>query len=349
MITTVLLFTSVGRSAEPSSRLDCAAGLAPNITILKQNSQLTIIYLKTLTKEQYEEAKKEFGAEYAGLFGADYNEYVNRRSRYFESITLNYDERRALDLYISHLSDEARKGYFKCVETLSTHAYGLWLDFINETDKAVTLHLRYTNAPMTKDPIKVHFTTIGTSTSLQDYTIYKGGSYDVELQRPASDIDIRVSVNGGGLSDSAVSAGRVPLPIYEPVDTPHTEVLQLTRFGNYHLILGNVDCPNCKDLFYAVLTPALPVSSFDSVAYLRSENAGHWYRCSVQTNCETLEFTPTTARSKDTSCRGATTCVIWRVTDDGTQSTDWIEVSYRTHDRRCIKNCEYNHLQNLLQ
>src|SRR6266852_1449057 len=152
LITTILLSTSVGRSAEPSSRLDCAAGLAPNITTLKQNSQLTIIYLKTLTSEQYEVAKKEFGAQYAGLFGADYNEYVNRRSKYFESTTLNYDERRALDLYISYVSDDARKGYFKCVETLSTHAYGLWLDFINETDKAATLHLRYTNAPMTQDP-----------------------------------------------------------------------------------------------------------------------------------------------------------------------------------------------------
>jgi hypothetical protein len=96
----------------------------------------------------------------------------------------------------------------------------------------------------------------------------------------------------------------------------NTFKITLQRGRDYSHVGGDVDCPNCKDLYCAAL-PLNGGTTFVSVQYLggRPTKNNHWYRCQVQADCGRPEFSyPADPRFE---CDGKNACNICRATDDG--------------------------------
>jgi hypothetical protein len=96
-----------------------------------------------------------------------------------------------------------------------------------------------------------------------------------------------------------------------------TENFTLQRARDFTFAGGNVDCPNCKDMFCARLQPGTAgatVVSIKTIAQRPARN-NHWYRCEEAAKCGRPEFSnPTDPRE---SCVGKTACLVCRATDDG--------------------------------
>jgi hypothetical protein len=91
----------------------------------------------------------------------------------------------------------------------------------------------------------------------------------------------------------------------------------LQRVRDYHYSGGNVDCPNCKDMYTAVLTVPAPGAKITSISTTAQRPAAnnHWYRCQVKADCGRPEFSdPNDARL---DCIGKSTCYVNRASDDG--------------------------------
>jgi hypothetical protein len=99
--------------------------------------------------------------------------------------------------------------------------------------------------------------------------------------------------------------------------TPGTQDFTLQRARDYQHTGGNVDCPNCKDLYSATLNPPVAGAKILSIQTLRQrpEQNRHWYRCQVESRCGRPEFSDPGDPTKD--CIGKTSCVVNRATDDG--------------------------------
>src|SRR5438270_5543624 len=91
----------------------------------------------------------------------------------------------------------------------------------------------------------------------------------------------------------------------------------LQRVRDFHYSGGNVDCPNCKDMFTARITPPVPGALVTSVTVTarRPNTNNHWYRCQKESRCGRPEFSdPNDARL---DCIGKPSCDVNRATDDG--------------------------------
>jgi hypothetical protein len=119
--------------------------------------------------------------------------------------------------------------------------------------------------------------------------------------------------------NSPCATGR---PVKEDVETvkpatPQEANFTLQRVRDFHYSGGDVDCPHCKDMFTARLTPPLAGAVIISmtVTARRPTKNNHWYRCGVETQCGRPEFSdPDDPRL---TCIGRTACNVNRVTDDG--------------------------------
>jgi len=96
-----------------------------------------------------------------------------------------------------------------------------------------------------------------------------------------------------------------------------TENFTLQRARDYHFVAGNVDCPNCKDMYCSTLHPnamGAKIISIETVAQRPTSN-NHWFRCQFAAKCGRPEFSdPNDARF---DCAGKTSCNVCRATDDG--------------------------------
>lgn len=108
-----------------------------------------------------------------------------------------------------------------------------------------------------------------------------------------------------------------------------TQKYTLQRARDYHHGPSPVDCPNCKDYFYAliVVPGGAQVTSIQWLARRPTVN-NHWYRCEVEAKCGTPEFSdPSDSRL---SCVGKSQCYVNRASDDGVGNyEDDIQVTYQ--------------------
>jgi hypothetical protein len=212
----LLCFTVPLLAQSSSSRLDCVAGLSPDISVLIHNDTFRLIYLRTLTREQYDGAKSHFGGQYADLFGANYDEYRARRDHYFDQQYLNIDLATSTQEYVQSVPAAARLAYFRCVERLS-NTFGLWVTIVNEDAAAATAHVRYNNGPGSPS-LQVYAEIAGSNSAWPHGGILLpvNGTRDITLSRASAGATIRITVhgpNGSGFSDAAVSfPPRAPVP-----------------------------------------------------------------------------------------------------------------------------------------
>jgi hypothetical protein len=89
-----------------------------------------------------------------------------------------------------------------------------------------------------------------------------------------------------------------------------------------------VGCPQCKDLFYAVLhsPTGTKITSIVVVARRPTKN-NHWYRCQLEVECGVQEFSD--ANQHNQSCVGTSTCIVWRATDSKSNQEDDIKITYQ--------------------
>jgi hypothetical protein len=101
---------------------------------------------------------------------------------------------------------------------------------------------------------------------------------------------------------------------------PATQDFTLQRARDYTHVGGNVDCPNCKDLFSATLTPPMAGAKIISIVWLRRRPTvnNHWYRCQAEAKCGRPEFSNPANPTEE--CNGQTSCLVNRATDDGVGS-----------------------------
>jgi hypothetical protein len=111
---------------------------------------------------------------------------------------------------------------------------------------------------------------------------------------------------------------------------PGTQDFTLQRARDYTRTGGNVDCPNCKDLFSATVNPPAVGDTITSmeVTGRRPEDNNHWYRCQVEVRCGRPEFSDPANPTED--CLGKTSCLVNRASDDGVGSyEDDIRMTYQ--------------------
>jgi len=111
---------------------------------------------------------------------------------------------------------------------------------------------------------------------------------------------------------------------------PGTQDFTLQRARDYTHTGGNVDCPNCKDLYSATLNPPVAGAKILSmvVTARRPTTNNHWYRCQVEAKCGRPEFSDPANPTLD--CIGKTSCLVNRATDDGVGSyEDDIRMTYQ--------------------
>jgi len=111
---------------------------------------------------------------------------------------------------------------------------------------------------------------------------------------------------------------------------PGTQDFTLQRARDYTHVTGNVDCPNCKDLYSALVKPPVAGAKIVSmeVTGRRPATNNHWYRCQLEAKCGRPEFSDPADPTKD--CIGQTSCLVNRATDDGVGSyEDDIRMTYR--------------------
>ncbi len=95
-----------------------------------------------------------------------------------------------------------------------------------------------------------------------------------------------------------------------------TQKYTLQRARDYHHGPSPVDCPKCKDYYYSLIV-APGGTQIASIQWLarRPTTNNHWYRCEVESNCGTSEFSdPNDSRL---SCVGKSQCYVNRASDDG--------------------------------
>jgi hypothetical protein len=113
---------------------------------------------------------------------------------------------------------------------------------------------------------------------------------------------------------------------------PRTGTLDFTlqRVRDFHYSGGDVDCPNCKDMFTARIAPPVAGTVITSVTVIarRPTSNNHWFRCQVEARCGRPEFSdPNDARL---DCIGKTVCDVNRATDDGVPGyEDDIRMTYK--------------------
>ncbi len=96
-----------------------------------------------------------------------------------------------------------------------------------------------------------------------------------------------------------------------------TQDFTLQRARDFHFTAGPVDCPNCKNMFSALVAPPAPGAKITSITWLqrRPPDNNHWYRCQEEAKCGRPEFSdPNDARL---DCVGKTSCFVNRASDDG--------------------------------
>ena len=129
------------------------------------------------------------------------------------------------------------------------------------------------------------------------------------------------------------SPGKVPRDATEnkscgrALPAPQSHNLTLSRARDYRFVAGNVDCPNCKNLFCATFQPPLPNTRFVNTDYVAMRSQGHWCRCQVQSKCGRAEFSDPADPKQD--CAGKQSCNVCRATDDATEAEDDITFTYQ--------------------
>jgi hypothetical protein len=96
-----------------------------------------------------------------------------------------------------------------------------------------------------------------------------------------------------------------------------TQDFTLQRARDYTHTGGNVDCPNCKDMFSATVSPPVAGATIVRMDWLarRPTNNNHWYRCQVEARCGRPEFSD--PNNPEVDCLGKASCLVNRATDDG--------------------------------
>jgi hypothetical protein len=116
-----------------------------------------------------------------------------------------------------------------------------------------------------------------------------------------------------------------------PIKSPSgAQDFTLQRARDFTYTGGNVDCPNCKDMFSALLKPPVAGATILSmvVTARRPTTNNHWYRCQVEAKCGRPEFSDPANPTVD--CIGKTSCLVNRATDDGVGSyEDDIRMTYQ--------------------
>jgi hypothetical protein len=95
------------------------------------------------------------------------------------------------------------------------------------------------------------------------------------------------------------------------------QTFTLVRGRDFRFVHGDVDCPNCKNMYCARLSPPAPGAKITaiSVSARRPTVNNHFYRCQVEAKCGVPEFSdPADARQ---SCIDKPSCNVCRATDDG--------------------------------
>jgi len=104
----------------------------------------------------------------------------------------------------------------------------------------------------------------------------------------------------------------------------------LQRARDYHFVAGNVDCPNCKDLYSATVSVPVAGATITSITYKGGSPTtnNHWYRCGVQARCGVGEFSAPNNAAE--SCGGQSTCNVNRASDDSFGGyEDYIHMTYQ--------------------
>jgi hypothetical protein len=105
--------------------------------------------------------------------------------------------------------------------------------------------------------------------------------------------------------------------------------ITLQRARDYHHSGGNVDCPNCKDMYSAlIVVPGGAKITAISTTGQRPTANNHWYRCQKQASCGRPEFSDPNDSRLD--CIGKSQCFVNRASDDGVGNyEDDISVTYQ--------------------
>ena len=170
---------------------------------MEHDERARLIISSNPFREQYDTAKRDFGAQYLGLFGANYEDYLSRRDSYFENIKLDFSSAESLAYYAQSLPEKARIEYFSCVKALSKQS-GLWIELINEDEQGATMRVTYNGAANSPN-LRIRFSHSGTSTKLPSITLPANGTFDLLMIRENPRATIKVSANGTFFSDTEVS------------------------------------------------------------------------------------------------------------------------------------------------
>jgi hypothetical protein len=126
-------------------------------------------------------------------------------------------------------------------------------------------------------------------------------------------------------------------PMQENRRNQRMEVVTLHRTRDYHQVELGRGCPTCR-LYAADFSPSAPDATILSVAVVRNSGGPDWSRCPASGyRCGVPEFSPREDR-RTSGCAGAGACRIWRLSEDGEQGWDVVQMIYEARESVC-SNC----------
>lgn len=122
--------------------VDCDEVLVKDTIHLRESSQVSLAWLKTITQSNYEVAKKGGGGSYADLFKADYNEFDEKRNAIINRENFDLNSMQARQVLMYKTSSEAIAAWSKCVaEKTADGTLACWVEEM--TADGGTLNIRW--------------------------------------------------------------------------------------------------------------------------------------------------------------------------------------------------------------
>lgn len=166
-----LMVAAVPGSAKSQNTVaDCAPALTKDYYLDAQSRSLRLDFLRTINKEDWEYLRTTSQIEGGGGvvvpplfgyfdFGANFEDFQQRRHKYFEDIRYNRSEQEARTIVRTVTADRAYSAYEACLRAVASDP-GLRVWAARETMDRIELRVRYQNPPGVKS-IKLTGTIIG--------------------------------------------------------------------------------------------------------------------------------------------------------------------------------------------
>lgn len=230
LIVSIVGFGLPSFAQSPSARAffsACDAVLVQNLNFSTVDERVKAAYFMLVDRTKYEEAKHNAGASYAGLFGANYEDFAKNRETYRTIVDQHMTHDLAVSVAKASLSAEQVQAWEKCV---TQDAVGVRVLLSNENAQGASGRLYYTGTPgqQVRIAMAVEGGLVDQNYAVKYFRITSPGSQAFTLTRGSHDGAIRVTVNtDNSLSDVAFSPAPVPAPPATPA--PPTETLLSLR------------------------------------------------------------------------------------------------------------------------